>query len=81
MVKNTEKSLVAHVSDRRTSAKCRLTFLFISVDRYDPKQVSTYLGYVLQPPRNVFLAIQSRPFDLLTSIFRVDRVKIELCSE
>ena len=80
-IKNTEKSLVAHVSDRRTSTKYRLTFLFISVDRYDPKQVSTYLGYVLQPTKKVFLAIQSRPFDLLTSLFRVDWVKIELCSE
>ena len=52
--------------------KRRVTYPFVSVDRYDPKQVSTYLGYVLQPRRKVLLAIQSRPFDLLTSLFRVD---------
>ena len=61
-----KKSPVAYVSDRRDSTKRRMTFPFISADRYDPKQVSTYLGYVLKPPKKYFLAIQIRTLDGLS---------------
>ena len=66
---NHEKSYVAYVSDRRDSTKRRMTLPFVSADRYDPEQVSTYLGYVLEPPRKFFLDTQSRTLDGETSIF------------
>ena len=75
MVKNTKKSSVAHVSGRRVSTKRRKTLPFVSADRYDPKQVSTYLGYVLEPSRKFFLATQSRTLDEETSIFEGNSVK------
>ena len=78
-----EKQLSVFWKTRFSESQVEIDFFYhnFAPARYDPKQVSTYLRYVLQPPRKVFLAIQSRPFDLLTSLFRVDWVKIELCSE
>ena len=62
MVKNTKKSSVAHVSDRRVSTKRRKTLPFVSADRYDPKLMSTYLGYDLQPSRKFFSHLKVQIF-------------------
>ena len=57
--------------------KRRMTFPFVSVDRYDPKQVSTYLGYVQQARRKFFLATQSPTLFSKRSLFRVERVEFD----
>ena len=77
-VKNAKKSSVAHVSGRRVSTKRRKTLPFVSADRYDPKLMSTYLGYDLQPSRKFFLATQRPTLQPKNWIFRVKRVQIQL---
>ena len=77
-MKNTKKSPAAYVSGHRVSMKRRMTFPFISADKYDPKPMSTYLGYDLQPPRKFFLATQSPTLHSERSRFRPERVKTQL---
>ena len=56
----------------------RMTFLFVSEDTYDPKEVHTYPGHDLQPPRKFFRATQSQPLHSLRLFFRVKCEKIQL---
>ena len=77
-MKNTEKALVAYDFDLRTSTERRLTLSFISVDKYDSKQLSAYLDYVRQHPRFFLSQLEVKPFDPPSSLFRVYRVKFEL---
>ena len=56
---------MVHVSCYRESNIYRKTFPIVFADRYDPKEVFTYIGYVLEPSRKLFHAIQ-RPTPSLT---------------
>ena len=50
---------MVNVSGYRESNIYRKTFPIVFADRYDPKEVFTYLGHDLKSPRKFFLAIQS----------------------
>ena len=60
-----KKSPIAHVSDTKSRTKCRMIISFVSADRYDPKQVSTYLGYVLKWSRKFFQDVSTQTLCLL----------------
>ena len=42
------KSLTAHVYANKSRTKCRMTLLFVSMDRYDPKEVCKYHKYIME---------------------------------
>ena len=49
-----KKSPIAHVSDIKNRTERRMIISFVSVNRYDPKEVFTYLGHVLKWSRKFF---------------------------
>ena len=54
------KSLAAHVSAHRDRTKRRMMISFAFSDRYDPKQVFTYLGHDPKQSRKFFHTIQTQ---------------------
>ena len=56
---NRLKSSIVNVSCHKISTSRRMITLFVSADRYDPKEVFSYLGYGLEPSRKFFRDIPS----------------------
>ena len=53
------KTKTSHVSDKKISTTCCMIIPFASTDRYDPKEVFSYLGHVLEPHKKFFHATQT----------------------
>ena len=56
----------------------RMTFLIVSVDRYDPQQMFSYLGYVLEASRKFFQTTQTSTSYSMKPLFELLRPQIKL---
>ena len=68
-LKNSRKTPIAHVCDIKSRTKCRMIISFVSADRYDPKQVFTYLGHVLKWSRKFFHAVSTQTLRFFSLLF------------
>ena len=56
----------------------RMTFLIVSVDRYDPQQMFSYLGYVLEASRKFCQPTQTSTSHSIKPLFYLLRPQIKL---
>ena len=64
-----KKTPIAHVSDTKSRTKCRMIISIVSADRYDPKQVFTYLDHVLKWSRKFFHDVSTQTLRFFSSLF------------